>query len=514
MAKTAKSADKEEKKKRRTRRASSAAAVPESAPKRRSKKSDVDLKESVSQAFFNPVAMARERLNKIERKFDLVSGVLSRDEPRFSTGLISLDLLINGGLVAGGWYTAFGGEQSCKSTLAMTIVASILRNNFQGYSAYFDYEGSVQFDYFEAILKNARVKVSAEDVFGVKDEDGNYTTDPLVYYASPDTGEQFFSSIAELERILPDKLCMKGQWYYIYANNKENQKMLKGKYDKKYFAKHNKFRVPAEDGSLQAIILTDSYPAMNPESMDEKEDGDNSLGLQARMFAKQIPRIKTKMKKKRIVIVGINQLRENIGVRYGPTEREPCGNALKFNSDCRLRTAKTVIPHGKGYIEEEQSIKEDGGIDYYAYINVKTVKNKLGGRPLQTVTLRTRIGDADGEPTGFCMTWDAWNYLKSTGQISGQRDKIKFGEGLPYAGSVFSWLEFKILIEGSKSQIKELCAKKGVKAKALRLWLEDQCNKRGGELALIAEKRAIEEKKAKKLKKAASGDDDDDDAED
>lgn len=506
----AKAKEKEEKKKRRERRASPST---DSAPKqRRSKKSEVDLKESVSQAFFNPVSMARERLNKIERKFDLVSGVLSRDEPRFSTGLISLDLIINGGLVAGGWYTVFGGEQSCKSTLAMTLVASILRNNFQGYSAYFDYEGSVQFDYFEAILKNARVKVSAEDVFGEKDEDGNYVKDPLVYYASPDTGEQFFSSVAELERILPDKLCMKGQWYYVYPNTKENQKMLKGQYDKKYFAKHNKFRVPAPDGSLQAIILTDSYPAMNPESMDEKEDGDNSLGLQARMFAKQIPRIKTKMKKKRIVIVGINQLRENIGVMYGSTEREPCGNALKFNSDCRMRSAKTVIPHAKGYIEEEQSIKDDGAVDYYAYVKIKTVKNKLGGRPLQEVILRTRIGDADGEPTGFCMTWDAWSYLKATGQISGQRDKIKFGEGTPYNGHVFTWLEFKILIEGTKSQIKELCAAKGVKkAVALRLWLEDQCNKRGAELALLAEKKAIEAKKAKKDKKAKSDDDDSED---
>lgn len=198
---------------------------------------------------------------------------------------------------------------------------------------------------------------------------------------------------------------------------------------------------------------------------------------------------------------------------YGPTEREPGGNALKFFSDCRLRTAKTVIPHGKGYIEEEQSIKDEGAIDYYAYIKVKTVKNKLGGRPLQEVIMRTRIGDADGEPTGFCMTWDAWTYLKATGQISGQRDKIKFGEGTPYDGVVFSWLEFKVLIEGTKSQIKELCAAKKVKAKALRLWLEDQCNKRGGELALLAEKRAIEAKKVKKAKKKSS-DDDDDDAED
>lgn len=507
---------KEEETKKRVKRASKSKPVsaPDEAPTRGKRKAKIDLTESVSQAFFNPIELARTRLNKIERKFDLVSGVLSRNEPRFSTGLISLDLIINGGLVAGGWYTAFGGEQSCKSTLAMTIIASILRNNFKGYSAYYDYEGSVQFDYFEAILKNARVKVSAEDVFGEKDEDGIYIRDPLVYYASPDTGEQFFSSIAELERILPDKLCMKGQWYYVYPNTKENQSMLKGQYDKKYFAKHNTFRVPAEDGSLQAIILTDSYPAMNPASMDAKDDGDNSLGLQARMFAKQIPRVKTKMKKKRIVIVGINQLRENIGVMYGPTEREPCGNALKFFSDCRLRTAKTVIPHGKGYIEEEQSIKEDGATDYYAYIKVKTVKNKLGGRPLQEVIMRTRIGDAEGEPTGFCMTWDAWTYLKATGQITGQRDKITFGEGTPYEGKKFSWLEFKVLIEGTKTQIKALCEERKVKPKALRLWLEDQCNKRGGELALIAEKRAIELKKAKKSKKKDDDDVEDGDAED
>jgi len=508
MAKAAKA----ESEKKRGKRAS---PKKESAPKTRRKKGAEDNEDSGSAVaieqpeFFNPVSFARTRLHKIEKKFDLVSGALSKDEPRFSTGLISLDLIISGGLVAGGWYTALGGEQSCKSTLAMTIVASILRNNFKGYSSYFDYEGSVQFDYFEAILKNARVKVSAEDVFGQKDEDGNYVSEPLVYYSSPDTGEQFFSAVAELERILPDKLYMKGKWYYVYENTKENQSMLKGKYDKKYFSKHNKLRVEAEDGSLQAIILTDSYPAMNPQSMDDKEDGDNSLGLQARMFSKQIPRIKTKMKKKRIVIVGINQIRENIGVMYGPTEREPCGNALKFFSDVRMRTAKTVIPHGKGYIEEEQSIKDEGAVDYYAYIKVKTIKNKLGGRPLQEVILRTRIGDADGEPTGFCMTWDAWNYLRATGQISGQRDKILFGEGTPYAGKKFSWLEFKVLIEGTKSQIKDLCADKGVKPKALRLWLEDQCNKKGGELAMLAEKRALEAKKAKAKKKSVEADDDD-----
>lgn len=490
-------------------KAKKAKSEDDTAPEKKKKKGKVDLAESVNQGGFNPVSLYRSRLNKIERKFDLTTGVLSRTEPRFSTGLISLDLIIAGGLVSGGWYTVLGGEQSCKSTLAMTLVASILRNNFEGYSAYYDYEGSVQFDYFEAILKNARVKVSAEEVFGVKDEDGNYTSDPLVYYASPDTGEQFFSAVAELERILPDKVCMKGQWYCVYPHTKENLSMLKGLYDKTYLQKHNKLRVPVDNGGLQAIILTDSYPAMNPESMDEKEDGDNSLGLQARMFSKQIPRIKTKLKKKRIVIVGINQIRENIGVMYGPTEREPCGNALKFNSDVRIRTAKTVIPHGKGYIEEEQSIKNEGAVDYYAYIRAKTIKNKLGGRPLQEVILRTRISDADGEPTGFCMTWDTWNYLKSTGQISGQRDKIKFGEGTPYAGERFTWLEFKVLVEGTKSQIKELCESRKIKAKALRLWCEDQCNKRGAELAIEAEKKAAEEKKAKKKAKG-----DDEDAED
>jgi RecA/RadA recombinase len=40
-----------------------------------------------------------------------------------STGLLSLDLMLSGGMVTGGWYTMFGGEQSCKSTLVMTQMA-------------------------------------------------------------------------------------------------------------------------------------------------------------------------------------------------------------------------------------------------------------------------------------------------------------------------------------------------------------------------------------------------------
>ena len=68
---------------------------------------------------------------------------------------------------------------------------------------------------------------------------------------------------------------------------------------------------------------------MLPRSMDitGKEAG---LAAQARMFSEQIKKVKGRMSPKRVTLMGVNQLRKNPGVMYGPTETEPGGEALKF----------------------------------------------------------------------------------------------------------------------------------------------------------------------------------------
>lgn len=478
---------------------------------------------------FNPYAHIDAEIDTMEKKFHLSSMAIDKDEPRFSTGLLSLDVQLAGGMLGGGWYTCFGGEQSCKSTTAMTILAAIMgQKSFKGFASYFDYEGSSQADYIENIMQSMGVGENVERVFGVRDDEtGDWVVAPRVRYYAPDTGEKFFNYLAKLGKVLPDKVRMNGNWYYVYDNTKINQKALKGQYDKKYFTKTNRFRVPAKDGSIQAIVLTDSYPAMLPGIADEKEEGDKSLALQARMFSDGLKRVKGMMRSKRIVVLGVNQLRKVPMAMYGPSETEPCGDALKFYSDVRLRMSSVSIPHGKGVLEEEESVIADGN-DTYRYIKIRSHKNKLGGIPNQTITMRLVVENAEGDATGFCATWDAYQYLKMTGQIGGTRKKIKFLSGFdvtkrnkntnkeedfhidfksPLAGATLNWQQFKTLIEGSRSDIRTLCEALDMKKPILfRNFLRKQVADGKGYQYLVDFKRASNSKK----KSAAASDEDDD----
>lgn len=315
-----------------------------------------EQREEAKVAVFNPYAAIDNELDASEKRFGLSAMAIDKREPRFSTGLLSVDVILAGGFVGGGWYTSAGGEQSAKSTFVMTVLASIMKQVFMSdeaspiKAALFDYEGSTGSagEYLENIMRSMGVKTDVERIFGVQDEEtGKWLVTPKIRYYQPDTGERFFDYVAKLEKLLPDKVRVGENWYYVYENTKDNQKMLKGFYDTAYFSKHNKFRVPAKDGSIQALIITDSYPCMNPGRSEEKEEGDQSLALQARMFSDGIKRIKGKLRKKRIVILGINQLRKIPMAMYGPTEDEPCGQALQFNclrKDMVMFTNKGLLP--------------------------------------------------------------------------------------------------------------------------------------------------------------------------
>lgn len=423
---------------------------------------------------FDPYAHLDAEIDSMEKKFGLTSMAVSESEDRLSTGLLSIDVALAGGLLPGGWYTFFGGEQSCKSTLATTCMGAIATDStFHGKASLHDFEGSFQADYAENIFRymNHGKRLSVDNVFGVKDDKG-WVIQPRVRYYAPSVGEDFYNYLAKLEKILPDKIQENGKFYCVYENTKANQKALAGVYDKEYFRKTNKFRIEMPDGSPQAVVLVDSYPAMVPKQTDDKDEGDKSLGAQARMHAANLPRVKGAMRSKRIIVLGINQLRDIPMAMYGPTEQEPGGKALRFYSDCRLKMTSVSVPHAKGQFEEEDTITGEG-VDKYRYLKCKVHKNKLGGPQAAEISLRICVSDADGNAKGFCRVWDAYQYLKNTGQLGGNRKKLKFLTG-PLEGKTVSWIEFKALIDGSPDLIKKGCNKFKVKPFRLYEWCRKQ----------------------------------------
>lgn len=449
-------------------------------------------------------------LNAIEKKTGTGSVGMGGDgDVRTSTGILVVDLVAGGG-IAPGWYTSFGEEQSCKSTLVMEIMCHAVTQDIP-VLAYSDYEGSTTPSYVQNMLNTQGVNATVEDVFGVKDKTGNYIKLPRIRYLPTDTAEQFFDYLAMLERALPDKIYEGGQWWFVYEHTKENRKKLSGvEYDKKRFSKYNKFYVPAKDGGLQALMITDSYPAMLPERLDVDEPG-AGLAAVARMFAEQLPRVKGKLRRKRIAVLGVNQLRDVPMAKYGPPKKQAAGNAVRFYSDVRFQMtsrALSAIPEakpGKDTPFEVESSVEYEGKDYYRYINIKGEKNKFS-QPNLSGWIRLWIEDANGHARGFDPVFDTYEYLKATGQLKGNRKKmlIRIGDGAKIKSKKpIDWMQFKTMILGTQEEIAKVCKAAGFPPCYIRKICFKQM-KRGDAMDMY-----FETKRQKSIAKKEKGDDDD-----
>jgi predicted ATP-dependent serine protease len=81
----------------------------------------------------------------VEKKFHLDVGSMSSEAKRaafMSTGLLSTDLVLGGGILPGAWYTFYGGEGSAKSTHVMHIAQGAVAADIP-IIEYSDFEGSL-----------------------------------------------------------------------------------------------------------------------------------------------------------------------------------------------------------------------------------------------------------------------------------------------------------------------------------------------------------------------------------
>jgi len=463
---------------------------------------------------FNPLSDIDMELDHIEKSYALTGSSMLPGEKRQTTGLLGLDLVLAGGIVPG-WYTTFGPEQSCKSTLTMWMLIACLDSGIPVVSI-FDYEGSCMVDYIDKMIKTFGLKLTTEQIFGLRNpKTQNWEIRPQVRMYQEGVGEKFFDYLAKLERVLPDKKLMGDTWYLIYENTKANKKKLGANYDKRYFSKTGMLRVPAPDGNLQALVLLDSYSAMLPEKQDVDDPG-SAIAVQARMFAQELKRVKGKMRSKRIAVLGVNQLRKAPMVMFGSPDYEPNGEALRFFSDVRLKSTPRSLSgvpingfKGKGMIMEEDSISGKG-TDKYRFIHVKAIKNKLS-IPYGETWIRLWIEDASGEARGFDPVWDTFYYLKTTGQLEGDGKKMTLNltKGPTFKKSL-SWKGFKTLVIGTVKQRKEACAALGC---AKTIDLRDFCKNQlaeGNGLDMYIKTKSTPIKVKAKIVETADGDDDDD----
>ncbi len=112
------------------------------------------------------------------------------------------------------------------------------------------------------------------------------------------------------------------------------------------------------------IIVVDSVAALVPKHEIEGEMGDATVGAQARLMSQALRKLTAVTSKTGCSIIFINQLREKIGVFYGPSETTTGGRALKFYASVRIDIRKI------------ETIKQSGEVTGNR-VRAKVVKNKV-----------------------------------------------------------------------------------------------------------------------------------------
>src|SRR5438270_2673291 len=112
------------------------------------------------------------------------------------------------------------------------------------------------------------------------------------------------------------------------------------------------------------VIAVDSVAALTPRAELEGQMGDQTVGTQARMMSQAMRKLTGILSRTQTLCVFTNQIREKVGVMFGPTETQPGGRALKFYSSVRLD------------IRRIETLK-DGTEAVGNRVKVKVVKNKV-----------------------------------------------------------------------------------------------------------------------------------------
>lgn len=421
---------------------------------------------------FDYNTLLNETIDAISMRQGFTSDPLEDTKP-MSTGMLMLDLIYGGG-IRPAWYTHYGREQSCKTTGALSILASAIKQDIP-MIAFCDYEGSTKNSqpYVASILQTMGVNKTIKQVFGERDkETGEWITKPIVRYRAETIAEKFFDWLSEILRQLPDKKKVASKWWYIFEDNKVNKAKLGEYADKSMPKKYGPgLWIPAKDDKLQAIILLDSYPAMNPLDNDE-QDANKTIALKARMFSAQIPRVKGRLASKMVAVIGINQLRAAPMAMYGPSEIEPCGEALKYSSDCRCKFTPRAsgMPFSPTFdseskMELEPSVTGEGQ-DKYRYLAIQATKNKLW-TPNRKGWLRLWAEDAEGQGKGFDPVFDTACYLYYTGQLAyrGRKTmKLRFIHSSKEEPKIIpiKWEQIKRWVLGDREVMKQVCTELGI----------------------------------------------------
>lgn len=110
-----------------------------------------------------------------------------------------------------------------------------------------------------------------------------------------------------------------------------------------------------------SAIVIDSMAGLSPEAELAGDINDSHVGLVGRIVSQSMRIIRNNLKKSDTILIGINQVRDNIGgMGYGPSTTPTGGKAFKFYSSTRLNVARTgSIKVGDEILGQTVQVKTD-----------------------------------------------------------------------------------------------------------------------------------------------------------
>lgn len=111
------------------------------------------------------------------------------------------------------------------------------------------------------------------------------------------------------------------------------------------------------------LLIKDSHTAAMPRKIVDGDVGEATIGLQARINSQGLGKIKPLLKENRCTVIGISQIRQNVG-GYGDPNQSTGGLSWKFYSDMRFKFSKSVDKEAESNKTTVEIIKNKCGCPF------------------------------------------------------------------------------------------------------------------------------------------------------
>jgi recombination protein RecA len=240
------------------------------------------------------------------------------------TGSPALDEALGiGGIPRGRLVQLAGKESSGKTMLALSCIANYLRENPENTAMFIDAEFTYDPEWASAL------GVDTKRVMVIKSNEAKKIFDGLIGIPSP--------------------------------NSKTGKKKMQGILDHVKEGQDPRFK-------NLGIIVLDSVAVLSTPQEEDSEAGKMNVASLARFLTVELKKLTPILSETNVTFIGINQLRENIGVMYGPSTSSPGGRALKHACSVMIEMA----PIGGSAIEDSNGAR----VGHKVRASVR--KNKVG----------------------------------------------------------------------------------------------------------------------------------------